>query len=197
MGYLYVLMGKSATGKDSVYKNLIRNQELNLKQATTYTTRPIRDGEQDGVEYNFVGLEELKKFRQEGKIIEERYFDIVSDRWYYFTVDNGDIDLDSGNYLMINTIPAFTRLREYFGKNRVVPIYLYVRDILRLSRAVNRELNLENANPDEICRRYLADKEDFKEERLSLAGIDIEYRFENENFEVCVSKIIKSIKERL
>ena len=51
MGKIFYLMGKSSAGKDSFYKELVLNKELNLKQVVSYTTRPIRDGESDGLEY--------------------------------------------------------------------------------------------------------------------------------------------------
>lgn len=47
-------MGKSSTGKDTIYKRLLEDQELGLQRIVPYTTRPIREGEQEGVEYHFV-----------------------------------------------------------------------------------------------------------------------------------------------
>ena len=44
-------MGKSASGKDKIYSRLVGNKELNLKKLILYTTRPVRDGEEDGVQY--------------------------------------------------------------------------------------------------------------------------------------------------
>ena len=51
MGKIYYLMGKSASGKDHIYENLIQETALDLKPFVLYTTRPIRSGEQDGREY--------------------------------------------------------------------------------------------------------------------------------------------------
>ena len=45
-------MGKSASGKDSIYKK-IRERLSELKPIVIYTTRPIREGEREGVEYYF------------------------------------------------------------------------------------------------------------------------------------------------
>ena len=72
MGKIFYLMGKSSAGKDSFYKELVLNKELNLKQVVSYTTRPIRDGESDGLEYFFVTKEQFEKFKHDGKIIEYR-----------------------------------------------------------------------------------------------------------------------------
>ena len=48
------IMGKSASGKDKIYKTLIEDESLKLNTVTLYTTRPMRSGETDGVEYHFV-----------------------------------------------------------------------------------------------------------------------------------------------
>ena len=53
MGKIFYIMGKSAAGKDKIYSRLIGNQELSLKKLILYTTRPIRDGEKNGIEYFF------------------------------------------------------------------------------------------------------------------------------------------------
>ena len=59
MGKIYCIMGKSSTGKDSFYKKLLEDRELNLKKIVMYTTRPIRAGEVNGVEYFFVNEEKM------------------------------------------------------------------------------------------------------------------------------------------
>ena len=69
MGKLFYIMGKSSSGKDSIYRELLENKELGLKKLMIYTTRPIRDGEQDGQEYYFVTEEIFQKLKKTGKII--------------------------------------------------------------------------------------------------------------------------------
>ena len=72
MGKIFYLMGKSSSGKDTIYKELVSDEELRLKTIVPYTTRPIREGETDGVEYYFSGEEELEPLLADGKIIELR-----------------------------------------------------------------------------------------------------------------------------
>ena len=55
-------MGKSCTGKDTIYKRLVADKELNLNILVPYTTRPIRKNELSGIEYHFVSEEEYEKF---------------------------------------------------------------------------------------------------------------------------------------
>ena len=195
MGYLYVLIGKSATGKDSIYKKLLKNTELNLKEVVLYTTRPMRKKETDGVEYHFVTEDKLKELRSDGKVIEERCFNTIAGPWYYFTVNDGKMDLTKGDYICINTLGGFNQIRKYLGNDKVKPVYIEVSDIELIKRAVKREEKQTNPNVAELCRRFLADNADFSEENLKLSGIDVKSRFNNDELEVCVDKITDYIKE--
>ena len=139
MGKIYYLMGKSASGKDHIYENLIQETALDLKPFVLYTTRPIRSGEQDGREYFFVDEKRLSELREAGKIIEERMYSTVQGPWYYFTADDGQIDLAKHDYLGIGTLESYLKLKAYFGEQAMVPLYVEVDDGLRLSRALERE----------------------------------------------------------
>ena len=111
MGKIYYLMGKSASGKDHIYENLIQETALDLKPFVLYTTRPIRSGEQDGREYFFVDEKRLSELREAGKIIEERMYSTVQGPWYYFTADDGQIDLVKHDYLGIGTLESYLKLK--------------------------------------------------------------------------------------
>ena len=98
------IMGKSASGKDKIYKNLIEDESLKLNTVILYTTRPMRAGETDGVEYFFVNDETAVKMQDSGRIVELREYNTVYGVWKYFTADDGQIDLNSGNrYLVIGS----------------------------------------------------------------------------------------------
>ena len=83
-------MGKSATGKDTIYKKLLSREDIDLKKVVMYTTRPIRKGEKEGVEYHFVDEDKLNKLKKQGKIIEHRSYDTIHGKWHYFTADDGN-----------------------------------------------------------------------------------------------------------
>ena len=72
MGKIFYLMGKSASGKDTIYQELMRDRDLDLKSIVLYTTRPIRDGEQEGIDYHFITEEEVQDLQRSGHIIEMR-----------------------------------------------------------------------------------------------------------------------------
>lgn len=193
MSKLFVVMGKSATGKDTIFKKLKDNPDLNLKSVIGYTTRPIRNGEKNGVEYFFVDEVELNRLKISGKVIEHRAYQTMHGIWNYFTVDDGQIDLTRSDYIMIGTLEAFEQIRNYYGESVVVPIYIQVEDGLRLERALQRERSQEFPKYTEMCRRFLADEEDFSEENLR--RLNITRRYENNDISVCLNEIIQDIKQ--
>ena len=190
MGRIYYIMGKSATGKDTVYKEL-RKRCPGLKTIVPYTTRPIRDGETDGVEYHFATNDELELFKNSGKVIELRTYQTVMGPWNYFTMDDGQFDLEKENqYLMIGTLESYEKMCLYFGSDVLIPVYIEVPDGIRLHRAVAREDSQKKPNYREVCRRYLADETDFSEENLK--RLKIEKRFCNLDLEQCLEEIIQN-----
>ena len=192
MGRLFVLIGKSASGKDTVFKRLLHDPQLQLLAYVGYTTRPIRSGEENGREYYFTNAKTMQAYEACGKLIEKRVYHTVHGDWYYYSVDNETIDLDDHDYLYIGTLQSYLPLREYYGEDRVIPIYIEVEDGLRLQRALDRERSQEVPRYAEMCRRFLLDEEDFSEENLQKAGI--ERRFQNEEMEQCLEQIRELIK---
>jgi guanylate kinase len=171
MGKIFCVMGKSASGKDTIYRRLLEQNHLNLKKIVPYTTRPIREGEESGREYFFCTEKEVEIFEKEQKIIELRAYHTVYGVWKYFTADEGQFDLEKENYLLIGTLESYEKIRNYFGTDKVLPIYIEVEDGQRLLRAIGREQSQAIPKYEEMCRRFLADAEDFSEEKLKQAGI--------------------------
>ena len=167
MGKIFCLMGKSSSGKDTIYKELMGNEELGLKRMVPYTTRPIRVGETEGVEYHFTDEAGYQELLEEGRIIEARAYDTVHGVWRYFTVKEDSLDLSKDNYCLIGTLEVYTKIRDYFGPEKVLPLLVEVDDGERLERAVQRERRQSNPKYEELCRRFLADSKDFSPETLS------------------------------
>lgn len=186
MGKIYCMMGKSSSGKDTLYQKVLERLPQ-IHRVVPYTTRPIRAGEQDGVEYHFVDDKQLAELETDGKVVELRAYNTVHGIWKYFTVDDGQIDLEQGDYLLIGTLETYEKIREYYGAEHLVPIYIEVEDGERLARALERERRQAVPKYKEMCRRFLADEEDFCEENLKRLGIDKRYR--NTDMETCLNEI--------
>ena len=191
MGKIYYMMGKSASGKDTLFKK-VREALPFLETLTLYTTRPIREGERNGVEYFFVTVEELDAYARQGKVVEQRLYHTACGPWRYATVDDGQIDLAASDYLVIGTLESYEKMRDFYGADRLIPLYIQVEDGERLSRALLRERAQEEPKYEEMCRRFLADARDFSEENIRRAGI--RKRFCNQNQEKCLEEIIGEIQ---
>jgi len=192
MGKIYCVMGKSASGKDTLFKKML-SECPKMKKLVLYTTRPMREGEADGVEYHFVDEKVLDQFEKQGKLVEKRTYNTVHGPWTYATVDDGQIKLGSRNYLVIGTLESYVKLKEYFGEDKVEPILITIDTGIRLQRALNREITQSNPQYKEMCRRFLADEEDFSEEKIEAAGIT--KRYVNENLNECFKQIKKIIED--
>ena len=194
MGKIFYLMGKSSSGKDTMFKKLIEDKALGLKTIVGYTTRPMREGERDGVEYFFVDEEKMLSLEAEGKVIERRSYNTVHGIWSYFTVDDGQVNLDSDDkYLLIGTLESYEKVRNYYGKENLIPLYISVDDGLRLQRALDRERQQDNPKYAEMCRRFLADEADFSKENIDRCEITVSY--ENVDLESCYRAICDRICE--
>lgn len=191
MGKVFCIMGKSSSGKDTVFKEIVNDNFLNLKKIVGYTTRPKRIEENNGVEYNFINNDTLKQFIEKDKVIELRKYDTVNGIWYYGTMDDGQIDLQNNSYIVISTLESYSSFKNYFGEDNVISLYIDVDDGVRLQRALKREMSENNPNYKELCRRFIADSEDFSDENLKLSGIEKKYL--NNNLMECVKEVKNSI----
>ncbi len=191
------IMGKSASGKDKIYKHLVEDEALKLNTVRMYTTRPMRVGEVDGEEYFFVDDAQAVEMERDNRIIEMRSYDTVYGVWKYFTADDGQINLESGErYIVIGTLEAYDKFCQHFGKEHILPIYIEVDDGVRLSRALHREMKQENPKYDELCRRFLADSKDFSEENISKSGIERRF-YNNGEIDDCIVEITDVISREL
>ena len=195
MGHIYCIMGKSSSGKDTIFKLLLSRKDLKLNRIVSYTTRPIRSGENNGDDYNFVSLEKKDELVESGKVIEIRKYDTVHGPWFYFTVDDESINLDSKDYLIIGTVESYVKIRDYYGADKVLPIYIEVDDGIRLSRALERERGQAHPKYEEMCRRFLADQQDFSKENLERAEISNVFN-NDENSTITCERITSFIKSR-
>lgn len=192
---LIYIIGKSSAGKDTIYK-ILKNQ-LDVNTYVMYTTRPMREEEENGVDYNFISDEEMQEYidgKREQKIIEYRTYNTVHGPWTYATINDSQFETDK-DMIMLGTLESYMKVRENFKENEnvdLLPIYVEVPDNIRLRRAIEREEKQKVPKFEEMCRRFLADSKDFSEENLQKAYI--QKRFININLEDCVKQITEYVK---
>lgn len=195
MGKIFYIMGKSSSGKDTIYRKLLQDEEFDFRTMVPYTTRPMRSQEKNGVDYFFTDEAGLEEIRREGRLIELRSYHTVHGIWNYFTVDDGQIDLAHYHYLLIGTLESYLAMRRYFGTEALVPVLIDLDDGIRLQRALDREKAQDEPKYAEMCRRFLSDAEDFSEEKIEEAQIN--RRFENNVLQDCLEEIRGYIREQI
>jgi len=195
MKNLFYICGPSSSGKDTIYSELLKEFSQELMPVVIYTTRPLRHGEKDGREYHFVTEADILRFESEGRLIEKRIYHTVHGDWTYATVSDEELAGDDRNYLAIGTLESYVKIKDYYGEARVHPILLHVDEGMRLKRALDRELSQEEPKYCEMCRRFLADSQDFSEEKIREAGIV--RVFENKELDSCLDEIRTYITQQM
>lgn len=162
MNRIFCIVGKSCSGKDTVYARILAQNRPGLVPVVPCTTRPRRPGETEGQTYHFVTEGQLRQYEQEGQVIEKRVYQTTQGPWTYFT-PRFELDADR---LLITTLEGAQALMDCYGPQRVRIVYLHVDDHTRLLRYIDRESRQASPDYAEVCRRFLADQEDFSAARL-------------------------------
>ena len=184
MKKIYVILGKSASGKDSIYRLL--TQQCRLKPIVYYTTRPIRNGEEHGRDYYYVSEDFINQAEAEGNLIERRVYNTVKGLWTYATIRDEQFDTEEDGIIVLPP-QAYYSFVEYFGKDRIVPIHIHVPDGIRLRRSIERDEKQDTPNYEETCRRFLADAKDFRD-------LVVDRAFLNDDLDRCVEEIISTMQ---
>ena len=178
MGKIFVIMGPSCSGKDTLYKELKDYYGNVLKSIVLYTTRPMRKGEIEGKTYYFINNEKFEEMQKNNEIAEYRLYNTTHGIWTYATASRS-IDLDNNDYLTINTLEGYKSLKEYYGEDKIVPLYIQVDEDVRHARAEVREKQQEKPDYEQMEKRFKADSKDFSIEKRIEAGIPESNIFEN------------------
>ena len=161
---IIAIMGKSASGKDSLLKALLQEPQFKkAKPIISCTTRPIRENEINGIDYHFLTNEQFTNLVLSNRMLEATVFN----DWCYGT------SIDSLSTSGINIGVFNPEGCEALRQNENITlclIYVEAADKTRLLRSLNRE-----KNPDchEIVRRFNADEMDFCEEEIEYLEPDI------------------------
>ena len=166
MSRIFCIVGKSGSGKDTLYKAVLERWGGALTPVIPCTTRPRREGERNGEDYFFVTEEQLAELERWGQIIEKREYHTVQGLWTYFT--RRFSPMEGCDYIVITTLEGVRSFLKVFG-DMVRVVYLTLPDGLRLRRCLDREERQAKPDYAELCRRFLADEKDFAPEKL--AGI--------------------------
>lgn len=155
-------LGKSSAGKDYFCKKTHKASNGKIKTIVSYTTRPPREGEVNGVDYWFISKKEFLEKVASNDIIEYRMYKAIKDgkevEWYYGTPRVNPEE----NYVAVIEINGALAFIEAYGSDNLEIIYVYADDAVRESRAKMRG----SFDQAEWNRRMEADNNDFSEKRL-------------------------------
>ena len=189
---LTIIMGKTCSGKDSVVAELVKKKRF--KPIIPYTSRPIRRGEADGVQYHFVSKDEFDSRIKAGFFIDWKSYEVNGKTWYYgFPLEEiVDASMDDKYHILIATpkgvVDILGILEKHFFNYDVKVIYLYSNHATILKRLKSRK-----DKNDSIQRRMTADDEDFKD-AVKIAD-KIVYNNDGESISDVVRKIIELVKD--
>ena len=128
-------------------------------------------------------------------MIESRTYQTVHGPWTYATLDDGAIELADHSYLMAGTLESYGQTLAYYGADHVVPLYIEVEPGLRLFRALARERTQAEPKYAEMCRRFLADEEDFAPEKQ--AAFHFPKKYVNDDFDRCLNELAETIEKEM
>lgn len=184
MNKIFCIVGKSASGKDTIYKEITTRYQNELDGVVLGTTRPMRTGEKDGIDYRFFSDEQLLELEKEGKVIEKRQYNTMQGVWSYFTLE---FENTEKNHILITTLEGAHSITDRYGEENVFIIYLIIDDKKRLLRCIERESRQDTPDYSEVCRRFIADQKDFSEEKIRKFN-NIYYIDSAESIENCISQ---------
>ena len=161
---IIAVMGQAGAGKDSFVNTLLEQTRFKdiAKPIISCTTRPIREHEQDGVNYHYLTNEEFAEQVVNGEMLEATVFN----NWCYGT-STKNLDEDALNIGVFN--PEGVEILQSTSNVDLLVVYIKADDKVRLLRQLQRE---EHPNCDEIIRRFGADKKDFNAARLEAIAPD-------------------------
>lgn len=182
---MVTIIGKTASGKDKIVNELVSKH--GFKKVITYTTRPMRKGEQQDITYHFISEEDFKQKINEGFFAEWKSYITADGVWYYGTALE---DLKNGEYnsVIILTPDGYRDVVNKLSKNPIA-IYIYANNTTIKKRLLKR-----GDNPNEAQRRLEHDNEDFN-------GIENEvdrivYNNDGTNINEVVRKILDFVEDK-
>lgn len=185
---LFLLVGKSASGKDTLM-NMLLSDFKEMKPLVSHTTRPMRTGEKDGETYHFVDDATFEEMLDNGEFLETTSYTIESEnKIYRYGLSKKEVMDTPYAMTIVNPYGLNNLLANKFIKDNIVSILITRNDKDRILAYMNRD---ENVNIKEMIDRYKRDEEDFE-------NVMTDYIIENDDA-ICNSyiKLYKLIKEEI
>ena len=154
---MIVLLGKTASGKDTILNELVK--KYNYRKMITYTTRPMRKGEIQDKTYHFISDEEFLKKKEEGFFLEYNEFNTAEGVWRYGSAKEDYLNATNDTVIIL-TPSGLSALKVYIARQKadidIIPIYIYANN-----NTIGKRLKKRGDKKEEADRRIKADNVDF------------------------------------
>ena len=195
---IFALLGYMGVGKDTILKQVLKDID-DVKPIISTTTRPMRKGETEGVEYYFI--DDTEFFRRGTDFVEQRIYHtkvkengVEKDATWRYGIERMELEKDDYLIVIVDSV-GYKELKNYVGNNKIVPIFISAPQEELKARALARG-DLEA----EVDRRLKDDYERFMDFRVRTVYHEVkngEGRLEEAIKEVenIITKHINEVKE--
>ena len=195
---IFALLGYSSVGKDTILKQVLKDMD-DVKPIISTTTRPMRKGETEGVEYYFI--DDTEFFRRGTDFVEQRIYHtkvkengVEKEATWRYGIERMELEKDDYLIVIVDSV-GYKELKNYVGNNKIVPIFISAPQEELKARALARG-DLEA----EVDRRLKDDYERFMDFRVRTVYHEVkngEGRLEEAIKEVenIITKHINEVKE--
>ena len=195
---IFALLGYMGVGKDTILKQVLKDMD-DVKPIISTTTRPMRKGETEGVEYYFI--DDTEFFRRGTDFVEQRIYHtkvkengVEKEATWRYGIERAELEKDDYLIVIVDSV-GYKELKNYVGNGRIVPIFISAPQEELRTRALARG-DLEA----EVDRRLKDDYERFMDFRVRTVYHEVkngEGRLEEAIKEVenIITKHINEVKE--
>ena len=161
---IFALLGYSSVGKDTILKQVLKDMD-DVKPIISTTTRPMRKGETEGVEYYFI--DDTEFFRRGTDFVEQRIYHtkvkengVEKNATWRYGIERMELEKDDYLIVIVDSV-GYKELKNYVGNNKIVPIFISAPQEELKARALARgDLEVE------VDRRLKDDYERFMDFRV-------------------------------
>ena len=161
---IFALLGYMGVGKDTILKQVLKDMD-DVKPIISTTTRPMRKGETEGVEYYFI--DDTEFFRRGTDFVEQRIYHtkvkengVEKNATWRYGIERMELEKDDYLIVIVDSV-GYKELKNYVGNNKIVPIFISAPQEELKARALARG-DLEA----EVDRRLKDDYERFMDFRV-------------------------------
>ena len=145
---IYAIVGNTLSGKSTLVRDLVT--VTGIKQVITYTTRPMRDGERDGLDYHFITSEEMDSDKYFGR---RDFYTVYREEPYSYAMRKDDVFPFEDKILILDSA-GVRALKNEIGYENVVTVFIDAPIDLLVERG-----KLRGDSEEEVQRRLHADRD--------------------------------------